>query len=40
VTLSYTKWWYGDHTHAQFPNDFTRHDLDSQMFAIHFGMWW
>jgi hypothetical protein len=40
VTLSYTKWWYGAHTHSQFPLDFTRHDLDSQMFAIHFGMWW
>ena len=40
VTLSYTRWLYGAHTHAQFPNDFTRHDLDNQMFALHFGMWW
>jgi hypothetical protein len=40
VTLSYTRWFYGSHTHAQFPNDYTRHDLDNQMFAIHFGMWW
>jgi hypothetical protein len=43
VTLSYTRWLYGSDTHAQFPNDFTRTGqdrLDSQMFAIHFGMWW
>ncbi len=40
VTLSYTRWLYGAHTHAQFPNDYTRHDLDNQMFALHFGMWW
>jgi len=40
VTISYTRWLYGAHTHAQFPNDYTRHDLDSQMFALHFGMWW
>jgi hypothetical protein len=40
VTLSYTRWLYGSHTHAQFPNDYTRHDLDNQMFALHFGMWW
>lgn len=40
VTLSYTRWFYGSHTHAQFPNDYTRHDLDNQMIALHFGMWW
>jgi hypothetical protein len=43
VTLSYTRWLYGKDTHSQFPNDFTRTGqdrLDSQMFAIHFGMWW
>ena len=40
VTLSYTHWWYGAHTHAEFPNDYTRGQLDSTMYALTFGLWW
>lgn len=40
VTLAYTKWFYGDHTHAEFPNDFSRYQLDDEMYALTFGMWW
>jgi hypothetical protein len=40
VTLSYTRWLYGAHTHAEFPNDFTRGQLDDDMFALTFGLWW
>jgi hypothetical protein len=40
VTLSYTHWWYGPHTHAEFPNDFSRSQLDSTMYALTFGLWW
>ncbi|HSC87707.1 MAG TPA: hypothetical protein VLC09_10575 [Polyangiaceae bacterium] len=40
VTISYTKWFYGQHTHAEFPFEMPRDELDDQMFAIHFGMWW
>jgi hypothetical protein len=40
VTLSYTRWFYGAHTHAEFPNDFTRGQLDTDMFALTFGLWW
>jgi hypothetical protein len=39
VTLSYTRWLYGAHTHAEFPDDFTRHQLDNEMYALSFGMW-
>jgi hypothetical protein len=39
VTLSYTHWFYGAHTHAEFPDDYTRGQLDSDMFALTFGMW-
>jgi hypothetical protein len=39
VTLAYTKWFYGAHTHAEFPDDYTRGQLDDQMFALTFGMW-
>lgn len=40
VTLSYTRWFYGDRTHAEFPFELPRDELDNQMFALHFGMWW
>jgi hypothetical protein len=40
VTLSYTHWWYGPDTHSEFPNDFTRGQLDSTMYALTFGLWW
>jgi hypothetical protein len=40
LTLSYTRWFYGAHTHAEFPNDFTRGQLDTAMFALTFGLWW
>jgi hypothetical protein len=40
VTLSYTRWLYGAHTHAEFPNDFSRGQLDNDMFALTFGLWW
>jgi len=40
VTLSYTRWFYGAHTHGEAPNDFTREELDNQMLALTFGMWW
>jgi hypothetical protein len=39
VTLSYTRWFYGAHTHAEFPDDFTRDQLDNEMYALTFGMW-
>jgi hypothetical protein len=39
VTLGYTRWLYGAHTHAEFPDDLTRNQLDNQMFALTFGMW-
>ena len=40
VTLSYTRWMYGADTHSEFPNDFTRGQLDEDMFALTFGLWW
>jgi hypothetical protein len=40
VTLAYTRWFYGAHTHAEFPYDFTRGQLDNEMYALTFGMWW
>ncbi|HVJ22038.1 MAG TPA: hypothetical protein VM686_41820 [Polyangiaceae bacterium] len=40
VTLSYTRWFYGPHTKGEAPNDFTHEELDDQMFALNFGMWW
>jgi len=39
VTLSYTRWFYGAHTHAEFPDDYTRGQLDNEMYALTFGMW-
>jgi len=40
VTLSYTRWFYGAHTRGEAPNDYTREELDNQMLALTFGMWW
>jgi hypothetical protein len=40
VTLSYTRWWYGADTHGEFPNDFSRGQLDTAMYALTFGLWW
>ena len=39
VTLAYSRWFYGADTHAEFPDDLTRNQLDYQMFALTFGMW-
>jgi hypothetical protein len=39
VTLAYSRWFYGNDTHAEFPDDLTRNQLDDQMFALTFGMW-
>jgi hypothetical protein len=39
VTLAYSRWFYGAHTHAEFPDDYTRGQLDNQMFSLTFGMW-
>jgi len=39
VTLSYTRWLYGAHTHGEFPDNFTRGQLDNEMYALSFGMW-
>ena len=39
VTLAYSRWFYGADTHAEFPDDFTRGQLDNQMFSLTFGMW-
>ena len=40
VTLAYARWFYGAHTHAEFPYDFSRGQLDNEMYALTFGMWW
>lgn len=40
VTVSYTRWFYGSRTHAEFPFELPRDELDEEMFALHFGMWW
>ncbi len=41
VVLSYTKWFLGERTHGEAPNDyFQPYELDDQMFALNFGMWW
>jgi hypothetical protein len=41
VVLSYTKWFLGEKTHGEAPNDYLQpHELDDQMFALNFGMWW
>lgn len=40
VVLSYTRWFYGAHTHGEAPNDYMPSELDNQMLALNFGMWW
>jgi hypothetical protein len=40
VSLSYTRWFYGADTHGEAPIDWTHQQLDTQMFALTFGMWW
>jgi hypothetical protein len=40
VSLSYTRWFYGVDTHGESPIDWTHLQLDNQMFALTFGMWW
>jgi hypothetical protein len=39
VTLSYSHWFYGAHTHAEFADDYTRGQLDPDMYSLTFGMW-
>ena len=39
VTLAYSKWFLGDDTFAEFPSDYTRNQLDDQMWSLTFGMW-
>jgi hypothetical protein len=40
VTLKYSKWFYGDHTHSDSWDARPREQLDDQMIALGFGMWW
>ena len=41
VVLSYTRWLLGKNTHGEAPNDYMQpYELDDQMFALNFGMWW
>jgi hypothetical protein len=40
VTLSYTRWFYGKGSFAEFPYELPRDELDNQMFALHVGIWW
>jgi hypothetical protein len=40
VWVSYTRWFYGEHTHGEAAMDFPHYKLDNQMFALTFGMWW
>jgi hypothetical protein len=40
VTLSYTRWFYGSRSFAEFPYELPRDELDEQMFALHAGIWW
>jgi hypothetical protein len=40
VTLSYTRWFYGQNTYTEFPYELPRDELDDQMFALHVGIWW
>jgi hypothetical protein len=39
VTLAYTRWFYGAHTHTEFPNAYSRGQLDEQMLSLTFGLW-
>jgi hypothetical protein len=40
VTLKYSKWFYGDHTHGDGWDARPREQLDDQMIGLGFGMWW
>ncbi len=40
VTLQYARWFYGAHTAAQGTDPVSHDNLDNQMVAISFGMWW
>jgi hypothetical protein len=40
VTLKYSKWFYGDHTHSDSWDARPREQLDDQMISLGFGMWW
>ncbi len=40
VTLKYSKWFYGEHTHSDSWDARPRAQLDDQMLALSFGMWW
>ena len=40
VTLKYSKWFYGKHTHSDGWDARPREQLDDQMLGLGFGMWW
>jgi hypothetical protein len=40
ITLKYSKWFYGDKTHADGWDARPREQLDDQMIGLGFGMWW
>ncbi len=40
VTLKYSKWVYGKHTHSDSWDARPRAQLDDQMIGLAFGMWW
>ena len=40
VTLKYSKWIYGKHTHSDSWDARPRAQLDDQMLGLAFGMWW
>jgi len=39
VTIAYTRWFYGAHTHTEFPNAYSPGQLDEQMLSLTFGLW-
>jgi hypothetical protein len=40
VTLKYSKWFYGKHTHSDSWDARPQEQLDDHMLALSFGMWW
>jgi len=40
VSVQYAKWFYGSHTAAQGTDPVAHVNLDDQLLAISFGMWW
>jgi hypothetical protein len=40
VTLQYARWFYGAHTSAQGTDPVAHENLDNQMVAVAFSMWW